>query len=104
MDTFIWYEYLDLKSTGLSKIILVKGGYGFSNNCRGIYFNHFLNVKICQTVLFFIFFPPFAVMPKDFYACLTNYVGVLHETGSVTLKKMLVGQSFVAKKSSHEIG
>jgi hypothetical protein len=49
--------------------------------------NHFLNVKICQTVLFFIFSPHFAVMPKDFYACLTNCVGVFCETGSVTHKK-----------------
>jgi hypothetical protein len=26
-------------------------------------------------------------MPKDFYACLTNCVGMFHETGSVTHKK-----------------
>jgi hypothetical protein len=26
-------------------------------------------------------------MVKDFYACLTNYVGVFRETGSVTHKK-----------------
>jgi hypothetical protein len=95
------YNYLLNKNTGISKIILVKGGYGFSNNCRSICVNHFLNVKICQTV--FYFFPHFAVMAKDVYACLTNYVGVFRETGSVTHKKALVGQSFVPKKSSHEL-
>jgi hypothetical protein len=63
--------------TGISKIILIN------------MINHFLNVKICQTVLFFIFSPHFAVMPKDFYACLTNCVGVFRETGSVTHKKVL---------------
>jgi hypothetical protein len=35
----------------------------------------------------FYFFPHFAVMAKDFYACLTNCVGVFRETGSVTHKK-----------------
>jgi hypothetical protein len=45
--------------------------------------NHFLNVKIS----FREHFPHFAVMPKHFYACLTNCVGVFRETGSVTHKK-----------------
>jgi hypothetical protein len=48
--------------------------------------NQFLNVKICQTILFFIF-PHTAVMPKDFYPCLTNCIGVFRETDSVTHKK-----------------
>jgi hypothetical protein len=73
--------------TGLSKMILVKGGHGFLNNCRNICVNHFLNVKICQTVLFSVFFPTLCRMPKDLYACLTNCVGVFRETGSVTHKK-----------------
>jgi hypothetical protein len=43
-------------------MILVKGqlfqnpgSHGLGNNCRSICVNHFLNVKIWQTVLFFIF-------------------------------------------------
>jgi hypothetical protein len=40
---------------GKSKIILIRCGHGFSNNCPGICANHFLNVKISQIVLFFIF-------------------------------------------------
>jgi hypothetical protein len=46
-------------------------------------------------------FPHFAVMPKDFYACLTNCVGLFRESDSGTvglIKKVLVGQSFVVKK------
>jgi hypothetical protein len=35
--------------------------------------------------------------------CLTNCVGAFCETGSVTHKKVLVVQSFVPKKSLHEI-
>jgi hypothetical protein len=50
--------------------------------------NHFLNVKICQSFIFY-FFPHFAVIPKDFYASLTNCVGVFCETGTV-IKKALV--------------
>jgi hypothetical protein len=38
---------------GISKIILVRCGHGFSNNCPRICVNHFLNVKISQIVLFF---------------------------------------------------
>jgi hypothetical protein len=52
--------------TGISKMILVKGGHGFSNNCRSVVSNHFLNVKIN----FREHFPHFAVMLKDFYACM----------------------------------
>jgi hypothetical protein len=55
---------------------------------------------------YFLFFPHFAVMLKDFYACLTNCVGVFPETGSVTHKKgvgTMVHQSFVPKKSSQEV-
>jgi hypothetical protein len=52
--------------TGLSKMILVKGGHGFSNNCRNICVNHFWNVKICQTVLFSVFFPHFAECQRIF--------------------------------------
>jgi hypothetical protein len=43
-------------------------------------FQIIVHVRICPTVLFFIFFPHFAVMPKDFYAYLTNCVGVFRET------------------------
>jgi hypothetical protein len=35
----------------------------------------------------FYFLPHFAVMPNDFYACLTNCVGVFRETDSLTHKK-----------------
>jgi hypothetical protein len=45
---------------------------------------------VCQKLLnsfIFYFFPHFAVVPKDFYACLTNCVGAFGETGSVTHKK-----------------
>jgi hypothetical protein len=35
----------------------------------------------------FYFFPHFAVMAKDFYACVTNCVGVFRETGSMNYKK-----------------
>jgi hypothetical protein len=67
-------------------------------------FQIIVHVRICPKVLFFIFFPHFAVMPEEFYAYLTNCVGVFRETGSVTYKKKVhVGQSFVPKKSSHEI-
>jgi hypothetical protein len=55
-------------------------------NCRSICVNHFLNVTICQTVLF-LFFPTLCSMPKDLSACLTNCVGVFRETDSVTHKK-----------------
>jgi hypothetical protein len=34
----------------------------------------------------------------NFYACLTDCVDVFRETGSVTQKKVVVGQSFVPKK------
>jgi hypothetical protein len=64
-------------------MILVKGGHGFSNKCRSFVSNHFLNVKIN----FREDFPHFAVMPKEFYACLKNCVGVFCGTGSVTHKK-----------------
>jgi hypothetical protein len=50
-------------------------------------FQIIVHVRICPKVLFFIFFPHFAVMPKEFYAYLTNCVGVFRETGSVTYKK-----------------
>jgi hypothetical protein len=53
------------------------------NNCRSICVNYFLNVKMCET----FFFPHFAVMAKDFYACVTNCVGVFRETGSMNYKK-----------------
>jgi hypothetical protein len=62
--------------TGISKIILVKGGHGFSKYLCQSFFE-------CQNLLnnlIFYFFPHFAVMPKDFYACLTNYTGMFRET------------------------
>jgi hypothetical protein len=51
----------------------------------------------CQNLsnsFIFYFFSHCAVMPKDFYACLTNCVGVFRETGSVTHKKV-AGRPFV---------
>ncbi|CAH1372533.1 unnamed protein product [Tenebrio molitor] len=36
---------------------------------------------------YFLFFPHFEIVPKFFYACLTNCVCVFRETGSVTHKK-----------------
>jgi hypothetical protein len=71
------------KCTGITKIIMVKGGHGFSNNCRSFVSNNFSNVKIN----FREHFSHFVVMPKDFCACLTNCVGVFCETGFVAHKK-----------------
>jgi hypothetical protein len=68
----------------ISKIILVKAGHGFSNNCPSFVSNHFLNAKIN----FREHFPHFAAMPKDFYACLTNCVGVFRAIGFVTHKSL----------------
>jgi hypothetical protein len=45
--------------------------------------NYFVNVKIN----FREHFPHFAVMAKDFYACLTNYVDVFCETATGSHKQ-----------------
>jgi hypothetical protein len=50
----------------------------------------------------FYFLPHFAVMPKDFYACLTNCVVCFAKLALWLIKKVLVGQTFLPKKSSHE--
>jgi hypothetical protein len=42
-------------------------------------------------------------MSKDFYACLTNCVGVFHETDSVTRKKNAGKPIVRTNKLSHEI-
>jgi uncharacterized protein YvpB len=52
--------------TGISKIMLVKNGHGFSNNYRSICVNNFLNVKL---------------------GIFKNCVCVFRETGSATHKK-----------------
>jgi hypothetical protein len=54
------------------------------NNCRNICQN--LSDSFTPSFTFY-FFPHFAVLPKDFYAYLTNCVGVFRETGYVTHKK-----------------
>jgi hypothetical protein len=36
--------------------------------------------NLSNSFIFYYFLPHFAVMPKDFYACLTNCVGVFRET------------------------
>jgi hypothetical protein len=69
-------------------MILVKGGHGFSNNCRSSCQSFFECQNLSKSFIFY-FFPHFAVIPKDFYASLTNCVGVFCETGTV-IKKALV--------------
>jgi hypothetical protein len=72
-------------NTGISKIILVKGGHGFSNNCPSFVSNHFFNVKIN----FREDFPHFTLYSNaEGFLCMPyNCVGVFYETGSVTHKK-----------------
>jgi hypothetical protein len=50
---------------------------------EGFVSNNFSNVKIN----FRQHFLHFAVMPKDFYACLANCIGAFFETGFVAHKK-----------------
>jgi hypothetical protein len=78
----------------ISKIILVKGGHGFSNNCRSICVNYFLNVKICQTLIFY-FFPHFAVELSRPEIC--HLVGEICADKSLKLlKKQLNGNFYLS--------
>jgi hypothetical protein len=85
--------------TGISKIILVKGGHGFSKYLCQSFFE-------CQNLLnnlIFYFFPHFAVMPKELLCMPYKLYWYVSRNCCVTDKKVLVGQSFVPNKSSHEI-